>query len=370
MANCGRCLTLVAASACPTREAIDLLPTCDIVRLRGELCEADGECGTSRTANNCGETSDVYRLCTSDEPLPPAPPPAPPASPPAPPAIPLPPTPPLRALAACEAPCAAGSGCGTCLDAVVPKFCPPESEIALLPKCEAGGVVPGGLCEADGVVGPPACPPAADGRTEGGPMPAAGECGTDPTLNTCHGLEGLEAEDLCIPARAREDACSAVFSRDVRAFTTQDGGTSTSAELARRRSRAAPRRGKAPPSRSGCCSVGPPSQRSPWSSPPTRTAAAAARRAGVPWRAAQRAKFREGQARRPAPSISWRSARFDLGRRGEAAGSKTPYPRGGSPVVSPSECVICVANTRYMSIDIPHLTASPAIHACTYIHYR
>mmetsp|Transcript_8851 Transcript_8851/g.28495 ORF Transcript_8851/g.28495 Transcript_8851/m.28495 type:complete len:209 (-) Transcript_8851:527-1153(-) len=42
--------------------------------------------------------------------------------------------------------------------------------------------------------------------------------------------------------------------------------------------------------------------------------------------------------------------------------------RGGSPVVSPSECVIAL-QTRYMSIDIPHLTASPAIHACTYYYY-
>ena len=166
------------------------------------------------------------------------------------------------------------------------------------------------------LVRPPACPQRTGALRADPCLPQASAAPT--RRSNLPRLEGLEAEDVFVFQLALGKTRAQLSSADVRVFTTQDGGTSTSAELARRRSRAAPRRGKAPPSRSGYCSVGPPSQRSPCCSPPTRTAAATARRAGVPWRAAQRAGLREGQARRPAPSISWRSARFDLGRRGEA----------------------------------------------------
>ena len=59
-AECGVCLRLVAARECPATVAVvDRLPHC--VGLRpGDLCEGDGECSTSATANNCHGHRDVY----------------------------------------------------------------------------------------------------------------------------------------------------------------------------------------------------------------------------------------------------------------------------------------------------------------------
>ena len=56
---CGRCLKPVPFSECPGAEesaigldALKALKTCDLVEV-GELCEADGECGTEDSTNNC-----------------------------------------------------------------------------------------------------------------------------------------------------------------------------------------------------------------------------------------------------------------------------------------------------------------------------
>lgn len=75
--SCGLCLVLVDESECPSSWFTDVvLPTCDLAE-RGRICEADGECGTSNSADNCrgadGDTggggpswrkrkADVYRL--------------------------------------------------------------------------------------------------------------------------------------------------------------------------------------------------------------------------------------------------------------------------------------------------------------------
>jgi len=52
----------VQRSECPKSAILNSLRTCDQV-LAGELCEADGECGTDWYLNNCGyyQTKDVYR---------------------------------------------------------------------------------------------------------------------------------------------------------------------------------------------------------------------------------------------------------------------------------------------------------------------
>lgn len=51
---CGRCLVAVNASECPAPEALQSMATCDKPDLAlGELCEADGECGTNDYLENC-----------------------------------------------------------------------------------------------------------------------------------------------------------------------------------------------------------------------------------------------------------------------------------------------------------------------------
>ena len=50
--SCGVCLNRVERAECPTSDALDIMPNCTGVRL-GEMCEADGECGTSTVLNNC-----------------------------------------------------------------------------------------------------------------------------------------------------------------------------------------------------------------------------------------------------------------------------------------------------------------------------
>ena len=103
---CGRCLKPVPFSECPGAHAstigldsLKALETCDLVEV-GEVCEADGECGTEDTKNNCVYSSrhgsldmDIYRRipCTAappatpplviGNPLPPPPPPNPPPPP-------------------------------------------------------------------------------------------------------------------------------------------------------------------------------------------------------------------------------------------------------------------------------------------------
>ena len=61
---CGLCLKLIAypRSECPSNEVLQAMPSCEDAAL-GELCEADGECGTSDDVDNCGTPSgyDVYR---------------------------------------------------------------------------------------------------------------------------------------------------------------------------------------------------------------------------------------------------------------------------------------------------------------------
>ena len=50
--ECGRCLIPVNSSECPEPSVLQTMATCDDVEL-GELCEADGECGTQVRLNNC-----------------------------------------------------------------------------------------------------------------------------------------------------------------------------------------------------------------------------------------------------------------------------------------------------------------------------
>jgi len=68
--SCGVCLVAVNRSRCPTESEVAALPDCSSVE-PGSLCEADGECGTATTENNCGEAAtspyhDIYlrELCT------------------------------------------------------------------------------------------------------------------------------------------------------------------------------------------------------------------------------------------------------------------------------------------------------------------
>jgi len=59
--SCAVCLRVVKVVDCPSHlnTVLDLLPDCAAADF-GELCEADGECGTSET-NNCGYDYDIYR---------------------------------------------------------------------------------------------------------------------------------------------------------------------------------------------------------------------------------------------------------------------------------------------------------------------
>jgi len=61
-AECGLCLRHLNADECPTDDKVAELPGCfeDLALNAG--CEGDGECGTDRTANNCGtyHNHDVY----------------------------------------------------------------------------------------------------------------------------------------------------------------------------------------------------------------------------------------------------------------------------------------------------------------------
>lgn len=50
--SCGVCLNRVERAECPTSDALDIMPNCTGVPV-GEMCEADGECGTSTVLNNC-----------------------------------------------------------------------------------------------------------------------------------------------------------------------------------------------------------------------------------------------------------------------------------------------------------------------------
>lgn len=60
--SCGLCLKPIAypATECPDFNTLQTMPACDLAPVGG-LCEADGECGTSDTLNNCGDGYDVYR---------------------------------------------------------------------------------------------------------------------------------------------------------------------------------------------------------------------------------------------------------------------------------------------------------------------
>ena len=50
--SCGVCLNRVERAECPTSDALDIMANCTGVPV-GEMCEADGECGTSTVLNNC-----------------------------------------------------------------------------------------------------------------------------------------------------------------------------------------------------------------------------------------------------------------------------------------------------------------------------
>mmetsp|Transcript_31762 Transcript_31762/g.101317 ORF Transcript_31762/g.101317 Transcript_31762/m.101317 type:complete len:2320 (+) Transcript_31762:93-7052(+) len=128
------CLNLASQAECPASlEEANQLPGCDQAAV-GELCEADGECGTDVKADNCpygrgGETlRDVYRR------------------------VELP-----RGLCGLRIHC---HGQEVCLEAVTEKHCPATKDACdKLPRCDQADI--GQLCEADG------------------------ECGTDFLLNNC-----------------------------------------------------------------------------------------------------------------------------------------------------------------------------------------
>ena len=50
--SCGVCLNRVQRTECPGSDVLDSMANCTGV-LEGDLCEADGECGTSTVLNNC-----------------------------------------------------------------------------------------------------------------------------------------------------------------------------------------------------------------------------------------------------------------------------------------------------------------------------
>jgi len=122
----------------------NLRPNCNGVAV-GQMCEADGECGTDSNAGNCAVTQwssrgglDVYRRenCRETTPSPP-------------PTMPSPPLPWCNTLS-----CDAGSSCGICLQKLDPAnnvgdACPHgwESDWRMH-TCDL--VAPGELCEADG----------------------------------------------------------------------------------------------------------------------------------------------------------------------------------------------------------------------------
>eukprot|EP00966_Prymnesium_polylepis_P245293 5674606-Prymnesium_polylepis.1 len=113
---CGMCLMLVPESECPSgsdwRADPNLKDGCTSEMVIGNLCEADGHCGTSDDANNCpggrGGSSrryDVYKRVTCRVTRP----------------RPLPPPP----LPSCESlQCDAGLECGICLQRVASDECP------------------------------------------------------------------------------------------------------------------------------------------------------------------------------------------------------------------------------------------------------
>ena len=114
---CGRCLKPVPFSECPGAvestiglDDLKALPTCDLAE-EGMLCEADGECGTEDSTNNCVYSSrkgsldmDIYRRIPCRPSPPSSPPPPPPRPPPPPPPPPAPPPPSRIALPSQPAP--------------------------------------------------------------------------------------------------------------------------------------------------------------------------------------------------------------------------------------------------------------------------
>lgn len=158
---------------CPDESIIRSLPQCHMTYSPGDLCEADGECGTSKVANNCAH-HDVYRRCEMTAlHTPPWSPPSAPALPPLPPSPPSLPLPPLSPMPMCgDIVCAAGSSCGSCLRPLNSSVgCPLEASIALLPDCSR--VAPGALCEGDG------------------------ECGTSRILNNCGANHDVYRREPC-----------------------------------------------------------------------------------------------------------------------------------------------------------------------------
>ena len=165
----GYCLTLVAASDCPTGRrfggsGLELHPTCDLtdsgatnhgVMDIGEMCEGDGECGTNDDADNCPSSwssrggHDVYRreACIVTTPQ-------------------NPPPPPEQPVPGCGTlQCDAGQSCGICLvalkndDAQCPQGWESDWKLNTCDKAE-----PGEYCEADGECACTASKPAVSPR--------------------------------------------------------------------------------------------------------------------------------------------------------------------------------------------------------------
>ena len=92
----GNCLLLLDAADCPDATTSRDLPNCHMNNV-DDLCEGDGECGTSNDIDNCPGLWDVYKIVASTRiDTPPYPPSLPPLTPPQLPLhSPLPPPPPL-----------------------------------------------------------------------------------------------------------------------------------------------------------------------------------------------------------------------------------------------------------------------------------
>ena len=128
--SCGVCLMLIDAADCPTPGA-DLVDDCRGMSL-GQLCEADGECGTDNHADNCPGTHhgmDVYRRVEC--------------------------RPPPQRLPGCgDLACDAGHECGICLQALgnqdpqCPRSWQSDWQLHTCDQVRAGE-----LCEGDGECG-------------------------------------------------------------------------------------------------------------------------------------------------------------------------------------------------------------------------
>ena len=148
---CNVCMVAIKANECPV--GYQSLQQCTpALTALGQLCEGDGECGTSDAHAQCGDY-EVYKHVECVQP--PPPPAAPPLS--------------------CTA-CDNNNECGICLTAIPASECPANPN---LHQCKADLVSMNGLCEGDG------------------------ECGTNNNHNQCSGAYEVYRQVDCRPPHAK-----------------------------------------------------------------------------------------------------------------------------------------------------------------------